>query len=419
MTSVVIIGAGPYGLSLAAHLGVAGVDFRIFGKPMANWREKMPSGMFLKSEGFASNLYEPQQSYTLRKFCELKGIPYQDTGLPVSLATFVSYGLHFQRLFVPDLDETDVEKIERRGGGYLVHPSRGNPIAADQVVVATGISHFQHVPRVFEGLTREYVSHSSDWSDLSSFKGRDVVVVGAGASAVDSAALLHEAGARVQLVARAQTIRFNSRPSIDRTLADRLRSPASKLGPGWKNLFYEKSPLAFYFFPWNVRRHEVRCHLGPAPGWFVRERAEGRFPMLLGAAPIAASTIGGRVHLKVELTGGTVRTIECDHIISATGYKVDVRRLPFLGEGLVRELETVDNTPRLSLSFESSVPGLYFTGLAAASHFGPVMRFACGAESSVPRLSRHLIRSSARIATRAGAGGDVNASRNRLQRPPS
>jgi hypothetical protein len=353
--------------------------------------------MFLKSEGFASDLYDPRRSFSLRKFCELHGSPYQDKGLPVALETFVAYGLHFQRKFVPNLDEAEVVSVERcTGGGFLVRPSRGDPISADRVVVATGISHFQHIPPELGKLTREHLSHSSECADLSSFGGRDVAVVGAGASALDCAALLHEAGARVQLVSRPTAIKFNVRARMNRSMAARIRRPESKLGDGLKNVFYERLPLAFYFFPQKLRAEVVRRHLGPAAGWSVREKTEGRFPFLLGAAPLDASTVNGRVHLKVGMAGGGTRIVECDHIISGTGYKVDVRRLPFLSEGLVREIKTVNNTPLLSLSFESSVRGLYFTGLAAANNFGPVMRFACGAEFCAPRLAQHLMRASSR-----------------------
>jgi thioredoxin reductase len=409
MTSVVIIGAGPYGLSLAAHLRDAGVDFRIFGKPMANWREKMPAGMCLKSEGFASNLYEPQGNFTLRRFCEEQGIPYQDVGLPVALSTFVAYGLHFQRKFVPDLDEAEVESVERlAGGGFLVEPSGGEPVRADRVVVATGISHFHYIPAELQGVGPEFLSHSSDCTRHASLAGRDVVVVGAGASALDSAALLHEAGAKVRLVSRRTAIAFNPPPAVDRSRTDRLRSPETKLGPGWKNVFCERMPLAFHFLPERTRGEIVRNHLGPAPGWFVRDRTEGRFPFLLGATPIGASAADGRVQLQFGMADGAVRSIGCDHIVAATGYRADVRRLPFLGAGLVREIRTIGNAPALSVFFESSARGLYFTGLAAANHFGPVMRFACGAEFSVPHLARHLVRESSGVAApasaRAGAG---------------
>lgn len=59
MTRVAIIGAGPYGLSIAAHLRAYGIPFRIFGAPLDSWRRHMPVGMMLKSDGFASSLSAP------------------------------------------------------------------------------------------------------------------------------------------------------------------------------------------------------------------------------------------------------------------------------------------------------------------------------------------------------------------------
>src|SRR5690348_13176759 len=90
---VAIIGAGPYGLSLAAHFRELGLDYRIFGKPMQSWRENMPADMLLKSEGFASNLDDPSGQATLERFCAEGNLPYADVGLPVPLSTLVSYGL--------------------------------------------------------------------------------------------------------------------------------------------------------------------------------------------------------------------------------------------------------------------------------------------------------------------------------------
>ncbi len=84
-TQVAIIGAGPYGLSLAAHLRARGIDFRIFGTPLNSWRTQMPKGMFLKSEGFASNLYDPDGAFTLVRFCADKSLGYADYNHPVPL----------------------------------------------------------------------------------------------------------------------------------------------------------------------------------------------------------------------------------------------------------------------------------------------------------------------------------------------
>src|ERR1700739_4804318 len=115
-SDVVIIGAGPYGLSIAAHLRARNVHFRIFGSPMRTWIEQMPKGMRLKSDGFASSLFEPDSKFTLEAYCREKGLPYADLGLPVPLETFVAYGLEFQKRFVPQLEQKSVVSLRRDGG---------------------------------------------------------------------------------------------------------------------------------------------------------------------------------------------------------------------------------------------------------------------------------------------------------------
>jgi cation diffusion facilitator CzcD-associated flavoprotein CzcO len=393
MTPVAIVGAGPYALSLAAHLRGAGIDFRIFGRPMSVWRERMPRGMLLKSDGCASNLDDPARAFTLRRYCEARGLPYQDRGLPVALETFIDYALDFQKQCVPDLDPREIEKLEPQpGGGFLVHPSGAAPVAAARVVVAAGISHFEHVPPVFARLPPDSVSHSSEHTEFSAFAGRDVMVVGAGASALDVAAALHGAGAKVVLVCRRKVIDFIAPPRDVPAPLEWLVGPPTDIGPGWKNVFCTSMPLAFHFMPGPFRREVVRRHLGPAPGWFSRAQTEGRFPFVLGATPVAAVEDESRVRVTLAIAGGGSRSLECDHVIAATGYRVDLARLAFLGDGLRAAIVAPHGSPRLSGNFESSVAGLYFTGLAAAESFGPLLRFACGSRFASAHLARHLLR---------------------------
>ncbi len=197
-TEVAVIGAGPYGLSIAAHLSKLGVPFRIFGKPMESWLTQMPRGMLLKSEGFASSIYHPEGNLTLGQYCQEMRLPYSDIGLPVPLETFCEYGLAFQRQFVSTLEQKLVTAIDRSRSGFRVMLDDGKTVAARRVVVAAGISHFSHVPSSIEGLPRRFVSHSSEHAELTAFGGSDVVVLGGGASAVDVAALLHESGANAR-----------------------------------------------------------------------------------------------------------------------------------------------------------------------------------------------------------------------------
>ncbi|MGC2550755.1 MAG: NAD(P)-binding domain-containing protein, partial [Candidatus Sulfotelmatobacter sp.] len=198
MLNTVIIGAGPYGLSIAAHLRGRGIDFRIFGRPMDSWRAHMPKGMLLKSDGFASNISDPDDRFTLEKFCAEQGIEYSDTGIPVRLDTFTRYGLAFKERMVPELEDKQVVSIERSSQGYLLQLDSGERLSARNVVLAVGITHFDYVPENLAHVPAEFLSHSSRHHDVEQFRGRQVVVIGGGSSALDWAALLQEAGVDVQ-----------------------------------------------------------------------------------------------------------------------------------------------------------------------------------------------------------------------------
>src|SRR5437667_475398 len=376
---VVIIGAGPYGLSVAAHLKALGLDFRIFGTPMHTWKTQMPHGMQLKSEGFASSLYDPESSFTLGHYCRERGLSYADTGLPVPLETFIAYGLEFQKRFVPELENKVVVAIDRMDAGFRIVLDDGEEIIAGKVVIAVGISHFSCLPSALETLPREFVTHSSQHSALHRFKGREVAVIGAGASALDLAALLHKAGASVQLVARKPVIRFHDPPdSKPRTWLERARLPRTGIGPGWKLYFCAYAPWAFPYLPDEYRLRAVKKILGPAPGWFIKQDVVGKFPFHLGTNIAGAKIRTGRVHLDLADASGS-KVLVVDHVIAATGYKVDLQRLEFLDAAIRSDIRSVEESPVLSTNFESFIPGLYFVGTSAANTFGPLMRFAYGA----------------------------------------
>ena len=316
-TDVAIVGAGPYGLSIAAHLSHLGVPYRIFGKPMETWLSHMPRGMHLKSDGFASNLYHPEGKFTLGQYCRERSLPYADSGLPMPLNTFCEYGLSFQEQFVATLEQKLVTSINQSASGFALKLDSDETVAARRVIVATGISHFSFMPPSIEGLPRTFVSHSSQHADLTPFRGRDVVVLGRGASAIDTAALLQEAGANARLVARNPVLGLNRPPS----LGQRLRAPRTGLGPSWKSWFFSNFATAFHGLPEGNRLKWVQSHLGPAGCWFMAERIT-RVPQLLGYTPVSAQVAGNRVRLELTTEGGRHRyTIEADHVIAATGYR--------------------------------------------------------------------------------------------------
>ena len=392
MTDVAIIGAGPYGLSIAAHLRAAKVSFLIFGEPMENWRLRMPQGMHLKSDGFASSLFDPEGRFTLRDYCADKSIPYADIGRPVALETFCAYGMAFQKELVPALDRRLVSKLERIADGFRLTLSDGQNVQARKVVVASGISHFEYMPSELSSLPSEYCAHSADNRDLSKFKGREVLVVGRGASSTDVAALLLEQGASVQIVSR-QPVIFHDPPGKQpRPLWQRIRSPNLGLGPSFRSAVYTFLPGLFRFVPVRRRQRIVKNHLGPAAVYFIRDKLERNIPMHSGYALKSAQVRENRVHAEFVHRDGSTKEFVVDHVIAGTGYQVDLRRLPFLSDALLSQVRLEGTSPALSRNFESSVPGLYFVGLPSAMTFGPLTRFAHGAGYTARKLTAHLRR---------------------------
>ena len=411
---VVIVGAGPYGLSIAAHLRAQGVSFRIFGSPLSVWRNHMPEGMLLKSDGFASSLSEPASHFTLKHYCEQAGIPYHDTAVPVRLETFNEYADMFQKLNVPTLENHEVSAVERSEGGFSVQLDTGETIETQRVLLAVGISHFAYIPPNLEILPAEFVSHSFRHRDVGQFRGKHVTINGAGASAMDLAALLHESGARVTVIARSSSVVFNdNRGTAPRSLWERIRHPDSGVGPSLKGWFFTTYPQIVHHFPQSVRINIVRRFLGPAAGWTVKERIVDRVPLVLGSLISRAEMRDGGVHLTLQRNDGTVQEHRTEHVIAATGYRADIGKLTFLSEQIRSQLVSDGYSPVLSSDFQSSVPGLYFVGLAAANSFGPVLRFVCGADFAARQMSRHLVRSLRRESPLTATSGSVQATPNR------
>ncbi|MFJ9610618.1 FAD-dependent oxidoreductase [Kitasatospora sp. NPDC101176] len=390
---VVVIGAGPYGLATAAHLSALGVPPRIFGEPMESWRLQMPAGMFLKSTPSASSISDPGAHGSLAAFRALHQRPSGGDLHPVPLDEFVAYGEWFQRIFVPTLERARVTAVSADRDGFAVTLDTGESLTAAAVVLATGLRPYARVPAALAGLQeRGLASHSSAHADLSGFAGRRVAVIGAGQSALESAALLHENGARPTVVARAEQLLFGDPPatelSSDRPLPVRAVKPGTPLGPGWSHYALSHAPIAFRHLPDATRSRLVRTVLGPSGAWWLRERVEGRVPVLLRRPLDGAESANGVVRLRV---GGAPEPLETDHVLAATGYRVDVDRLELLDAALRRAVvRAPTGAPRLDRDFQSSVLGLYFTGLSAADTFGPLMRFVAGTGFAARRISGAL-----------------------------
>lgn len=403
---VTVIGAGPYGLSLAAHLSAAGMSYRHLGVPMRLWREAMPEGMFLKSQGFASNLSDPEGRHSLEAFCRVTRRPYKSYGRPVSLETFVSYGQWFQAELDLKVEEVLVTGVVRRADGFELMLADGEQFVSRRVVVAIGVEHFAYVPHPLSDLPASACTHSSAHTDLAAFRGKEVVVVGAGQSALESAALLHENGAAVQVLARRPAIAWNGLPlDPDRPLLRRLREPEAGLGSGWSTWFYSNHPDLFRRLPQNTRVHRARTALGPAGACWLRERVEGQFPVRTGHTVTSATAPGEKVQLKVAAAGTVGQEVTADHVIAATGYRTNLERLGFLPDAMRSSLRTVGGSAAVGRDYQSSIPGLYFIGPSVAPSMGPVMRFVFGSRHAATTVGRHLAATSGGESAPAVAAG--------------
>ena len=265
-----IIGAGPYGLSVAAHLRVAGVPHEIFGEPLESWQDFMPQGMVLKSEPFASNLWDPARRFSYEKYFAEKGIAYRRMNDPIPVERFLDYGHWFRRHAVGEVRRVKVRRVARVDGAFSLQLEDGTVTTARRVVLAIGHMGFRHVPDELQCLPEGMCLHSTALHDLRQFAGRDVTVIGAGASAIESLALLHVAGASTRLVARRKQIQWNPL-TPEPNLIERLRTPLGGIGPGWRGWAVSELPFLYRRVFKAAKRHRIFLTTwGPAGAWWLR-----------------------------------------------------------------------------------------------------------------------------------------------------
>jgi len=386
---VAIIGAGPYGLAAAAHLQAAKVATRVFGDTMAFWRRNMPSGMKLRSPWRASHIADPDRAHTLDIFADTHGIEQTEN---LSLADFVRYGEWFQRRAVPDLDPRMVVSVAPGPRGFRLTLDDECIVEATRVVVATGLTNQAYRPAEFEGLSPTLVSHSSEVVKPADFSGRHVAVIGRGQSACESAVLLQEAGAEADLVCRgevrwlgAEAVRPRRNGDVLWSLRRALHAP-SAIGPFPYNWLADM-PSALYRLPPETRqRLSAQCLRAAASGW-LKGRAGG-VRINAGRTVLAARAQGERVVLHLDDGAAAF-----DHVILATGYRVDISKLGVLTPELLVQVKLRDGYPILSPRFESSISGLHFVGSSAVGSFGPLPRFVAGSGYAARRVTEAALAS--------------------------
>jgi len=354
---------------------------------MSFWEDKMPVGMLLRSGWAATHIADPNQSLTLEAFRSVSRIHFSS---PVPLDRFVDYGHWYQRQAVPDLDRRKIVRVKADEKGFRLILHEGETILARRLVVAAGISSFAWRPPQFAGLPSSLASHTSEQRDFQRFAGKQVLVVGSGQSALESAALLHESGAEVEIVARARRIRWLG-GLVSRTIH-------SGLGPAISSLLYAPTdvgpagisqvvarPDLVRRLPRSIQDWLRKKSIRPAGARWLVERLKS-VPMNLGRSIVSAVPVGGRI--KVQFDNGSLRTI--DHVLLGTGYKVDVAKYDFLDPKLAHSISRFEGFPRLSDGFETSVPRLHFLGAPAIWSFGPLMQFVVGTHYASRALLRYI-----------------------------
>jgi len=376
----VVVGAGPYGLSIAAHLLGRGLEVAVFGTPFQLWRDNMPEGMLLRSYWWASNLSDPKRKFGLAQYFQLRGL---DAPNPLPAKTFIDYGLWFQQQVVPNVDETYVATIEHLGDHFKLRLVDGRTVDTPTVVMAPGLRYYEYRPKEYDHLPAELVSHTSDHQTFKRFTGKKVVVIGGGQSGLETAALLHENGVGVELIARRPIRWLNEGESLEnRSLIEKIKRPKAGTALGWYHWGIEHLPYAFHKLPRDVKDRQIRNPFRPAGASWLK-------PRLLSLVPIYEDTVEEikETHIGAELTLSSSRVARADHVILATGYHMDIAKLPMLAPSLTSRIQTYENAPTLNSRFETNIPGLYFVGISSVSSFGPFYRFVVGTDATARRVA--------------------------------
>jgi FAD-dependent urate hydroxylase len=386
---VAIVGAGPYGIAAAAHLRqIKGLDIRMFGEPMSFWLQHMPEKMLLRSPWVASSIADPNRQLSLDVYRAVHGLQQLDYPVPVS--EFVRYGKWVLDQMKVRTQGT-VARIETHAQGYELIVDGGASLIARRVIVAGGIQPFAYRPEIFRGLPAALVSHTSEQRKFDAFDGKEVLVVGAGQSALEAAGFMRAAGAQVSVLIRNPAMHWlgRDRQWLHSNAIRWMLYGRGDIGPAGISLFVQH-PMLFRKLP-----RRVQDWWGPRairPAVFDRLMANTDVSIHTSRFPIDARVEGSR--LRVHVNDGTDRAV--DHVVLGTGYRVDVSRYAFLSPALVQHVKVVNGYPVLDGGFETSLSGLHILGAPAARSFGPLMRFVAGTEFAGRALARRVRRATKR-----------------------
>jgi lysine/ornithine N-monooxygenase len=384
---VAVIGAGPFGLSVAAHLNDRPV--RVFGAPMETWRTRMPPDMRLRSDWEETSLSAPSDRGSIDVWSRAEDEPREE---PIPLARFLQYADWFRTTFVPENDPSDVAQIERAAGVFRVTTAEGAEADARLVVIAVGVTPFPHAPPPFDAAMGDGIGFAIERQDYDAYRGGRVVVVGGGQGGLEAAALARRAGAEVELVIRSQLRWFTDRePYRPRGRLQqriyRLAYPVVGYGPPPLNRL-ALNPDVFAALPAGARRSVARRILRAGGSPWVRGEIEGKVRVTEGVAVEGVERRGERIGL--QLSDGSAR--EADAVVVSAGFRFGLDRLGFLSPTVKAAVGVRDGWPVLDRYFRSTDPDLLFVGFAAERRFGPIARFVSGSRFTAFRVREGIDR---------------------------
>ena len=378
---VAIVGAGPYGLSVAAHLGDR--NARVFGEPMETWRTRMPPDMLLRSDWNETSFSAPGGEGTIDRWALATGEPREE---PIPLQKFLRYASWFREVFVPHADPAAVTSVERASsGGFRVTTAAGSEVDVRTVALAVGAVPFAYAPPPLSEAVGDNVRFATDLQDYTAYRSRRVIVVGGGQGGLESAALAARAGAEVELLVRSQLHWFADRePHKHRgRLGERLYRlayPVVGYGPPPLNRLVLHPDLLASLPTVLRRRLTARVLRAGGSPWLRPALADVQVAEGVAVTKIERRDGG----IRLVLTDGSTR--EADAVIVAAGFRFALERVSFLAPEIRAGIELHEGRPVLDRWFRSTDPRLLFVGFAAAHRFGPIVRFIPGTRFAAPRV---------------------------------
>jgi cation diffusion facilitator CzcD-associated flavoprotein CzcO len=376
-TDLLIIGAGPFGLAMAAYAGHLRLDHRLVGKPMEFWQQNMPSGMYLRS---ACDWHlDPVGNHSIETFLRTQGRTAAQVE-PLSLGLYLRYAQWFQERKAIEPLSVYIRRLDYSDGRFQAITDDDHIINADRVVIAIGFKYFKHLPGELGGyFFEDHISHTCDLVSFAGLRGKRCLIVGGRQSAFEWAALLHEAGAAaVHVCYRHDTPSFQT---ADWSWANRLVDLIAK-DPAWFRRLSAAQREEVHYSLWEEGRLKIEPWLEP--------RIHNETIKLWPRSQVAGCIEQPDGALAVKLDSG--ETIVVDQVIAATGYKVDIARVPFLAAGnLLGNLIVRNGFPKLDVHFQTNIPGLFITSIPAVQDFGPFWGFTIATRASAQIVGRALL----------------------------